>query len=478
MGEGEKYAGAAGGEVPDEPLGPWRPAAGAFPSWPDRAADLRVLDPCCGSGHFLTEGLELLVGLRMEEEDFDLETAIRRVLRENLFGLELDPRCAQIAAFNLAFAAWRMAGRPFELPPLQVACVGLVPSASREEWLALARGDERLEGALHRLHELFAEAGSLGALIDPKSGLEEHMFQAGFEEAEASLARAVDLEDGTGGDGENGGADACERAAAAQGMSRAARILAGEYHLVITNVPYLARGKQGEALRKFAEVSHPDAKADLATVFLSRSLGWLGERGAVAVVAPQNWLFLTSYRKLRERLLRERTWRLAARLGEHAFESSTAAGAFVAMTVISAEGPDADWCMSGIDVSAQRGETPIPAREKAELLRGGDLRVIPQEASRDRADSRLALEPVSQVELLETFAVAPNGMHAGDYARFRRFSWELPRDSVWRFFQRPPREEAHYSGRESVFFWPDGGRVHRENPKAYVKGEHVWGGEV
>ncbi len=461
------YADASAGAAPApaEP-GPWRPAAGAFRRWPRRAADLRVLDPCCGSGHFLVEGFELLVRLRMEEEGLGIEAAVRAVLRDNLFGLEIDPRCTQIAAFNLALTAWRTVGRPIELPPLRIACSGLAPSASKDDWLRLAEGDQRLEGTLDLLHDLFRQAPVLGSLIDP-AGVGEELFQADYATAERALSRAVAQE--VAGD------EVRERAVAARGISQAARLLAGEYDLVMTNVPYLARGKQAASLQDFALKNHPDAKADLATIFVSRILRWFGDGGVQAVVAPQNWLFLTSYRKLRERLLSDRTWRFVARLGEHAFESTTAAGAFAAMAVLSAESPGDDWRMAGIDVSAPRGEKPIPAREKAELLLRQGLRLAPQNASLNSADSRLTFEPRSGVDLLEAVAMAPNGMHAGDYARFRLCQWEIPSDPAWRFFQRPPLSEAHYSGREHIFFWGDDGRVHRDNPKAYVKGENVWG---
>ena len=128
----------ATGNGDDERLGPWRPAAGSFLDWPRRARDVRVLDPCCGSGHFLVEAFELLVRLRMEEEGLSARDAVRAVLADNLFGLEIDPRCTQIAAFNLALAAWRMAGEWFQLPPLNIACCGIAPQASEAQWVRLA----------------------------------------------------------------------------------------------------------------------------------------------------------------------------------------------------------------------------------------------------------------------------------------------------------------------------------------------------
>jgi len=125
------------GDAEKQP-GRWKPAGGDFADWPRVAKDFKVLDPCCGSGHFLVEGLHLFVRLRMEEENLPLEEAIRAALRENLHGLEVDPRCAQIAAFALALEAWKLAGRVIELPTLNVACSGLAPNSTREEWLRLA----------------------------------------------------------------------------------------------------------------------------------------------------------------------------------------------------------------------------------------------------------------------------------------------------------------------------------------------------
>ena len=288
------------GDEEEQPTGPWRPAAGTFAGWPRLAADLRVLDPCCGSGHFLVECLDLLARLRMEEERLAPGAAIEAVLRDNLFGLEIDPRCTQIAAFNLALAAWTWSGAGGYrlLPALNLACSGLAPNATRDDWTAMAEAaadagglpaprdllgvDDSLMSAplrhsLGALHDLFVQAPVLGSLIDPRA-VQADLFQHDYESARAMLGALLDRE------GVN--EEQAERAVAARGMARAAELLVRRYHLVITNVPYLARGK-----------------------------------------------FLTSYRTLRETLLKRRVWNLVARLGEHAFKDSQAAGAFVALNV-------------------------------------------------------------------------------------------------------------------------------------------------
>ena len=302
------------GDEADRPCGPWLPAAGAFAGWPRAAAELRVLDPCCGSGHFLVECLDLLVRLRMEEERLAPPAAVDAVLQDNLFGLEIDPRCTQIAAFNLALAAWTWssAGSHRPLPALNLACSGIAPNATRDEWTRLSEEaaaagglpakrdllgvDDTLISAplrhsLGALHDLFVQAPVLGSLSDPRA-LQADLFQHDYESARVLLGALLDKE------GTND--EQTERAVAAQGMARAADLLAGRYHLVITNVPYLARGRQTDLLKQFAQDRHPEAKADLATLFVSRGFGWLDKHGVQALVTPQNWLFLTSYRKLRE----------------------------------------------------------------------------------------------------------------------------------------------------------------------------------
>ncbi len=426
----------------DERTGPWRPAAGSFPDWPRAARDLRILDPCCGSGHFLVEAFELLVRLRMEEEELAVSDAIRAVLSDNIFGLELDPRCSQIAAFNLALAAWRMAGERIELPRLNVACCGIAPEGSESGWVrladelegmtglaedpdlfgadaSLARGP--LQAGMARLHRLFHQARELGSLIDPEAGGGD-LLSAGYDDLKRLLDAAIRRE--------RRGAGRDERVVAAAGMARAAEILTGRYTLVVTNVPFLARGKQGTRLREFAETHHGNAKGDIATVFASRIFRWLGGHGTQALVTPQNWLFLTTYRKLRERLLKEQTWNVVARLGPGAFETISGEVVNVALVVLSAGEGGPDWEMAGLDVSSPRGQRPIRAAEKARLLEDGAEVIESIQADQlKNPDSRILLEPLEDHPPLSAVADYGKGSTTGDRPRFLCTFWELARPS-------------------------------------------------
>ena len=209
--------------VEDEDTGGQVPAAGTFEGWPDAGADLTVMDPCMGSGHFLVAALPMLAHMRMHEEDLAPDDAVDAVLRDNLHGLEIDERCTQIAAFALALAAWTFEGSSGyrDLPEMNLACSGLAPEGSLEEWETLAGDDERLQNGMRRLYSIFQDAPTLGSLIDPGAP-ENDLYTASFDELEPLLKEALAQE---------ADAETAERGVVAYGIAQAAEMLSSRYPL-------------------------------------------------------------------------------------------------------------------------------------------------------------------------------------------------------------------------------------------------------
>lgn len=441
------------------------PAAGTFGGWPERAADVTVMDPCCGSGHFLLEAFHMLRRMRIEEDGIGEVDAADAVLRDNLFGLEIDPRCVQIAAFTLALAAWKAGGyRP--LPALNLACSGIPVSGQLEEWTKLAGDDADLRHTFEQLHQIFRNAPDLGSLINPADvPVRDRMFAADFSKVGPILERALTKQRV---------ADdpvAAVFGEAAKATARATELLARGYTLVATNVPYLARGKQGEALKEFIERRHPEAKADLATAFLERCRAFSGNAGTYALVTPQNWLFLGSYRKLRETFLREQSWQLVARLGPGAFETISGEVVNVALVLFANHRPAAGQALRGLDASA-----PRTAREKADMLRAAPLETAQQAAQLTNPDARIALLVSSGGLLLSEYASAYIGLHVGDWGAYRRGFWEVPElGAAWSKIQNAISQSSLYAGREHILYWPAAGRMHKSNPNARVQGTPAWG---
>lgn len=417
------------------------PAAGTFPGWPDRAAHVTIMDPCGGSGHFKVAEFGMMLRMRMEEEEgLSVADAGDAVIRDNLFMLELDPRCTQIATFALVLAAWKSGGyRP--LPTPNIVCSGIAVTGQLEDWLRLAGEDERLRTALERLHKLFRDAPTLGSLINPADvPLNERMFSADYEEVAPLLTRALakERDDPT----------AAVLGAAAVGVSRAAKLLAGQYTLVATNVPYLQSGKQKEALFTFCRGNYRDSAADLATVFVERCRGYTQVAGSYALVTPQNWLFLSSYQRLRGHYLKTQQWNHVSWLGPRAFETITGEVVKPVLVILTNSPPSATEAITGIDASTGKN-----AQAKSTLLQEASVNVTEQTAQLDNPDVRIIIEKVSRGPLLETYAYSYKGITSGDDLRYRRKFWEAPDIPYgWRFLQSTVKETVLYGGCEHILW--------------------------
>lgn len=449
--DARRAAGLPGGEwtylrfIKSE-AGEWTPAAGTFDGWPKTAREIKVLDPCMGSGHFLVAELPILVAMRMAEEGLTIQEAVVAVLQDNLYGLELDPRCTQIAAFNLALAAWKLAGYQ-KLPPLNLACSGLAPRTKLETWTKLANGNQRLREGMERLYQLFKDGPTLGSLINPRK-FGDDLLTAEFHELQPLLQRALERED------QRGDETGHELAVTAQGLTHAAQILSGQFTLVATNVPYLGQKKQEEKLKNYCACHHPKAKADLATCFIERCLNFTTSGGTSALVIPQNWLFLGSYKALREECLKKQRLMFAIWLGPGAFETIGGEVVNVALLGFDNFRPDGNEQACCLDASEQRD----PRMKQSSIISKQPLKVS-QTAYLSSSDFRITSEAIQCESLLGKNAVSPRGVVNGDQDLWLRFLWELPAiTDRWRWMQSAVLSTISYGGRERVIDWSTGGR--------------------
>ena len=431
----------------DETTKTWLPAAGTFDAWPKSASLIRLIDPCMGSGHFLVFALPLLVRLRMEEEKLNAQAAVVAALRDNIHGLELDERCTQIAAFNVALTSWKLAGYQ-ALPPLHLACSGLAPSGLEAEWVALAGKNDRLRRGMMRLHSLFKEAPMLGSLINPRAQAGD-LIEAEFHELAPLLAAAVAVEEKQTHKLDD---DAVELGVIAQGLTKAAELLAGRFNLVITNVPYLGQKKQCDSLKEYCERVHPDAKADLATCFIERSIGFCVPDGSTGLVTPQNWLFMGKDEDLRRRLLPTTRWDFVARLGARAFETITGEVVNVVLFQLTWSRPDSWHTFAALDVSSGHDSA-----EKARRLPVALISEPSQLGQVSNPNARITIDKISSdgTKLVD-YCSALAGAKTGDMNRFTKCFWEIPASSFggeWELYQTAPRDTVPYSAQEMAVFW-------------------------
>lgn len=431
------------------------PAAGKFEGWPGTLKDFTLLDPCCGSGHFLVAAFLMLVPMRMESEGLDSKDAVDAVLAENLYGLEIDPRCVEIAVFALALAAWRfpcIEGKPLgarkHMPALNIACCGLRVSTSLGQWQAIAPGTsptaERIRLGLAQMHQGFSQAPVLGSLVSPEKMVEKSLLVAGFEELRDVVEKALSAERNSSTDSSSGEAMQ-EAGLAAKGLLDAARILGRRFNLVATNVPYLGVSYQCKELSEFTQANFPNAKHDLALAFIERC-GSLANRenGFAALVTMGEWTHLGSYARFREGFIGKFSLPLIARLGWNAFTSTVRAN-----PALFVYGRSPQESVRFIDCTAAK--TPDSNRDQ---LATNAVNSFTRNELKGNPDSRIIVPDQLKGALLGDFADAKQGMHAGDLNQFFGLFWEVPRTGgTWELTQSAINQTRLYGGRDKILLW-------------------------
>jgi hypothetical protein len=419
--------------------GSWKSAAGDFDKWPEHLSELKTLDPCCGSGHFLVAVFLMLVPMRMHLEGLTAKEAVNAVLRDNIHGLELDQRCVELAAFALALEAWRYpgAGGYRVLPELQLACSGMSITEAQKEWKDLTKGDEALTNAIAWMQDTFKDAPTLGSLIDPAKNLKEEQTPP-WE----ILQQAIQNKQGASVDSK----------AITQGLTKNAEILTAKYQWVITNVPYLKRGNQCTTLQDFCEENFSRSKSDLATTFIERSYDFCGMVGFSSTVLPQNWLFLKSYENFRNNILKQKTISMLNQLGSGAFEGISGEVVNVVLLMLENNVANSEYFIKGCDVSYDK-----TTLEKSKKLSFGLIKQVQQAAQLTNPDSRISLDVIQTGDKLGELASGLHGQGSFDDPCYVFRFWERKEtDDGWVHQQTTGLPGMLHSGLTNIFRWEEG----------------------
>ncbi|MCA8001352.1 BREX-1 system adenine-specific DNA-methyltransferase PglX [Burkholderia metallica] len=253
---------------------------------------IKFLDPACGSGHILTEAYELLKQLYLER-GYRARDIPRLILEKNLYGLDIDDRAAQLAAFALVMKARQDDRRLLNDPPrLNVFSLRQSTDLNFADVIRdLAPfGIERND--LSSIYSLFESAKTYGSLItipDEIASRLQHLL--------SGLDRAF-----------NSG-DLYVRSSAAQILPyvQQALVLAMTFDAVVANPPYIGRKYMTESLKAYMRSEYPGLDGDLFAAFIDRNLRFAGRSGALGFMTPMVWMFISSHERLRARILEQAT---------------------------------------------------------------------------------------------------------------------------------------------------------------------------
>ena len=268
--------------------------------------DIKVIDPCMGSGHILVYAFDVLMQI-YEAQGYTQRDAAKSILKNNLYGIDIDTRAYQLAYFAVMMKARQYNRRIFNehiMPNLMA-----VKNTGTISKYALKRLGEH-EKLAKRLMDDFTDAEEYGSILDVHYSaealdtLQEKITAINeFEDIPDLLAQ---MECG-------------ECKSVVEPLIRQARIMGQKYDVVITNPPYMGASGMSAKLSDFVKKNFPDSKADMFAVFIEKCGMMLKKNGYQAMITQQAWMFLSSYEKLRNKLQYTDTINMA-HLGARAFE--------------------------------------------------------------------------------------------------------------------------------------------------------------
>ena len=270
----------------------------------NKAEDLKIVDPACGSGHMLVYAFDLLYAI-YEEEGVDPSEIPEKILTHNLYGIEIDERAGELAAFALTMKARAKQRRFFKKPVQPNICVLQAihfDETEINEYMDFVGQDIFTLGLKATLSQ-FEEADNFGSLIRPEvtnvqgmleilnaKDVSSHLFYSLTHEKVLQVLNQADF-------------------------------LSPKYHIVIANPPYMGGKGMNGRMGAWVKDNYPNSKSDLFAMFIERNLELAVKKGAVAMITMQSWMFLSSYEKLRNSILDKHTIISMAHLGARAFDS-------------------------------------------------------------------------------------------------------------------------------------------------------------
>lgn len=251
------------------------------------AEEIKLLDQACGSGHILVYGFELLAKI-YEEQGYSNAEIPAKIIENNLHGLEIDERAAQLAAFAITMKARQYYRRFYRNPAVpHIICYEDTKFNADEINQIITEYNISEKEAFKYDLKLLEQATNLGSLIQPKT--------SGY--VLTTLKNILDDE------GESNDLFWQQTQNKLRLAVRQLLALSEKYHCVVDNPPYMGGGNMNTALGDFVKTNYPKSKADLMACFMEAGIAALYPKGLLGMINQHSWMFLSSYETLRKHLI-------------------------------------------------------------------------------------------------------------------------------------------------------------------------------
>ncbi len=452
----------------------------------EELTDLRVADLACGSGHILNECFDLLYDLYIAE-GYGRGEAIENIFRHNLTGVDLDTRAKQLATFALLLKACQKdnAFADAHCLPNVLDMTGVVPKMNEQELsdacLRFIGGYEDVAGEmLEQDFELLRDAENLGSIMK-------------FNDDEDYLAMLrYHYEDWT----EGGIEDCPEEIKALIPGVRLILALTDKYHALVMNPPYMGSGNMNSTLSKYVKSNYEEGKADLFSVFMLLTIDRLLPNGKYGMINMQSWMFLSSFEKLRTRLLTENRIDNMLHLGPRTFdELSGEVVQNTAFVISNCEGKDATGSYYRLIEGKNCGDKErmfLEAKENEGKAIVNSKFYIVNYNNVSQQDfekipgcpigywvSEKMLNAMTGIKISE-YGISDGQNITGDNNKYLRLLWEVDytkagKGNKWVPMAKGGSFRRWYGNIDTVVNWSSTARnEYKQNPVARIQDEYLW----
>lgn len=376
--------------------------------------DIKVIDPCMGSGHILVYAFDVLMDIYRDSGYTD-RNAAKSILENNIYGLEIDER-----AYHLAYFALMMKARSYNRRILSKDTKVNILEIREPMWELNEEYDHYLGDYAELSHYLvneFSEAKELGSIINLSCTLEQLEGLEGYLNSLKSSSMNQDM---------ISDAEIDEINELLLSLIKQATVLVQKYEVVITNPPYMA---PSSIQKKYVQKFYPNSKTDLFAVFIEKGLSFIKKNGYSSLVTMQSWMFLSSYEKLRINLLKNNTLVTLMQMENMVMHIAfgTSVSIFCKSKISKYKGT-----YNHIKLCDLKNDVPISFPVKGNRfsqIESENFSKIPGSPIAYWASKKFLLT-FETGKQLSTIASTNNGFTTGDNNKFLRLWYEVPANSI------------------------------------------------
>ena len=423
---------------------------------------IKVIDPCCGSGHILAYLFDVLMQI-YENYGYTPRDAVTSILQNNLYGLDIDDRAAQLAYFAVMMKARRYDRRFFShTTQPHVYAIEESNRIEKPDVEYFCNGKPELKGAMHTILTQLYDAKEYGSILTIPPQDWDALYARFDEVADESSFHRESIRKKL------------------LPLVRVAQTLAQKYDVVVTNPPYMGASNMNSDLSEYVKKYYPDSKSDLFAVFIEVCSRMAKQNGYQAMITQHAWMFLSSFEKLREKMMLTETVSMA-HLGARAFEEI--GGEVVQTTSFVRVRTHIDnykgvYCRL-IEPTTQQGkEDMFLACENRYIANQDNFAKIPGSPVAYWVSNNFL--KAFDNEKIGKYTISDGQTKTGNNDKYLRLLWEVPVSEIgkgkhWVLHAKGGAFRRWYGNIDTLIDWSDSAREHyRTDHVARIAPEYIW----